>query len=87
MTKLWILLAVSLVLAWLIDNQDKALRSRGVERRERLFTTMLILVLALFFGLRTWGNDTGTYLMMYRQMPLIGEYLSGNRYSFATGVG
>lgn len=87
MTKLWILLAVSLVLAWLIDNQDRALRSRGAERKERLFTCLLILVLGFFCGLRTWGNDTVTYLQMYQQMPLIGDFWHSDRFRFAIGMG
>lgn len=88
MTKLWILLAVSLVLAWLIDNQDKALRSRGVERRERLFTTLLTVVLVFFCGLRIWGNDTGTYLEIYEHLtPTLGNISERHIPEFATGFG
>lgn len=87
MTKLWILLAVSLVLAWLIDNRDKKLQYCGIERRERLFTAMLAVILIFFSGLRTWGNDTVTYLQMYDQIPQLEEYLNGGGYSFAGGWG
>ena len=88
LTKLWILLAVSLALAWLIDNQDKALRSRGVERRERLFTTLLTIVLVFFCGLRIWGNDTSTYLEIYVHLtPTLDRITQANIPDFAEGFG
>ena len=87
MTKLWILLAVSLVLAFLIEQRDTQLRYRGFHRRERLITVILTAVLVFFCGLRTWGNDTVTYLQMYEQIPLWQEYWNGNQYEIATGTG
>ena len=88
MIKLWILLAVSLALAWLIDNQDKALRSRGVERRERLFTTLLTVVLVFFCGLRIWGNDTSTYLEIYEHLtPTLDKIQQKHIPDFAEGYG
>lgn len=87
MTKLWILLAVSLVIAWVIDRRDRELKWRGIERQERLMTWLLIIVLGFFCGLRTWGNDTVTYLQMYDQIPRLEEYLNGGGYSFAGGWG
>lgn len=87
MTKLWILLAVSLIVAWIIDNRDLDLRRRGIRSREHGVTWVLILVLGFFCGLRIWGNDTVTYLQMYDQMPLWEDFLVSNAYDFATGIG
>ena len=87
MTKLWILLAVSLALAWIIDNRDRVLQHRRISQREHFVTWILILILAFFCGLRIWGNDTTTYLMMYDQIPLLDEYVSSGGYDFAGGYG
>lgn len=87
MTRMWILLAVSLAMAWLIDNRDQQLWRAGFRRRERLVTCLLTLVLCFFIGLRTWGNDTVTYLQIYNQMPLIDDFWGNERYDFAGGYG
>lgn len=88
MTKLWILLAVSLVIAWVIDRRDRELKWRGIERQERLMTWLLIIVLGFFCGLRTWGNDTVTYLEIYEYLtPTLGEITPENRPSFSEGIG
>ena len=88
MNKLWIVLAVSLVLAWIIDRRDSDLRRRGSDRQERLITWILILVLGFFCGLRNWGNDTGTYLEIYEYLtPLWGEITPENTPKFSTGIG
>ena len=87
MTKLWILLAVSLVMAWVIDNRDQKLRLCGGNRREHLVTWILTIVLCFFVGLRTWGNDTVTYLQIYDQMPLLEDFWGNERYDFAGGYG
>lgn len=87
MTKLWILLAVSLAMAGIIDRRDRARFRMGIEYGERLWTCLLILCLGFFCGLRTWGNDTVTYLQMYEQIPLLEEYFRSGGYPFAEGVG
>lgn len=87
MTKLWILLAVSLFLAWLIDNRDWDFRHRGWTRQDRLVTCLLIIVLGFFCGLRQWGNDTVTYRQIYDQMPLLHEFWESSRNNFAGGIG
>ena len=87
MTKLWILLAVSLALAWIIDNRDRELLRRDIKKQERLVTWMLIILLGFFCGLRLWGNDTATYRQMYQQMPLWNDFLIENKYDFASGIG
>ena len=87
MKKLWILLGVSLLLAWLIDNRDRSLHYRGERRREVMVTWLLILILGFFCGLRTWGNDTVTYLMIYDQLPGFRETVGSSRYTFSGGLG
>ena len=87
MTRLWIIFAVSLVIAWLIDNRDRRLRNTGLDKQEHLITFLLIVVLGFFCGLRTWGNDTRTYLLIFEQMPPWQEFGSSDRYDFAGGIG
>lgn len=87
MTKLWILLAVALVLAWVIDQRGGKQLSTGEFQREHLFTWILIIILGFFCGLRTWGNDTVTYRQMYEQMPLWDQFVVSNNYDFASGMG
>lgn len=89
MNKLWMLLAVSLVIALVIQYRDKyinALKSDS-NSRDRLFTLLLILYLGIFCGLRTWYNDTVTYIQMYEQTPLLADFASANTYTFAQGIG
>lgn len=88
MTKLWILLAICLALAWIIDNRDRDLRHRGSRRQERFVTWILILVLGFFCGLRTWGNDTRTYLDIYEYLtPVWSEITPANTPEFSSGRG
>lgn len=87
MIKLWILMAVSLILAGLIDNRDRGLANRGIQWKDKAITWLLILVLAFFCGLRTKGNDTGTYIEVYqyRTIPLR-ETLQQAVPSFASSI-
>ena len=88
MTKLWILLAVSLMLAWLINNRDIALDRRGFHRKERSLTCLLILILCFFCGLRTWGNDTGTYIEIYEYLvPTFDTLKPSDVPAFSSGIG
>lgn len=87
MTKLWILLAVSLTMAWLTNYRDRHGLHRANNDREYLITWLLIVVLGFFCGLRIWGNDTGTYIMMYNQVPLWEDFEMNERYDFAAGIG
>ena len=74
MKKLWILLAVSLLLAVMIDYHDKALSLQTPGRKDKILTFCLIVLLATYSGLRTWGNDTVTYLQMYDQIAVLPDY-------------
>ncbi len=88
MTKLWILLAVSLILAGIIDRRDQTLAYRGSEHQEKLFTWLIILVLTFFCGLRTAGNDTANYIDTYEYLtPTWATYDEMEVPSFAKGWG
>lgn len=88
MTKIWILLAESLIMAWLIDTRDRDLRHGGIHRQEKVVTWILILVLGFFCGLRTWGNDTGTYLEIYEHLtPTWDKITPKNTPEFSSGIG
>ena len=88
MNKLWILLAVSLAMAFVIDQRDAQLRYEGIRRKETFVTFLLILVLGFFCGLRTWGNDTGTYLEIYEHLtPVWSKITPANTPEFSTGLG
>ena len=87
MNKLWILLAVSLALAWIIEERDRELRYRGSRKRERLITWFLTLILVFFCGLRTWGNDTATYIEIYEYLtPTWSGITPQNTPEFASGI-
>lgn len=87
MKRLWLLMIVILPLAWIIDQRDLKYKLSGSDRKERLLTWLLILVLGLFCGLRIWGNDTVTYRIMYQQSPLLGDLLANFDVDFAHGPG
>lgn len=87
MSSLWIIFAVALVLAALIDNRDNTFWLNGYQKRDRLLTFALLLMLTLFCGLRTWGNDTPTYRMMFEQMPLWDNYWEETTYTYSGGIG
>ena len=86
MTKLWLLLFFSLMFAYVIENRDRRLLNRS-NHRERLFTFFLIFMLGTFCGLRTWYNDTVTYLQMYSQAVPVAEFWASSDAEFASGLG
>lgn len=72
----------------MIEYRDKSLEQNDVKRRERFFTFVLILVLGFFCGLRTWGNDTVTYLQMYNYgTPVLSEFFKQEHPEFSSGIG
>lgn len=68
LTRLWLVLGASLLLAVVIDIRDQKLAYLGSDRKERLFTWLLIILLGFFCGLRIWGNDTSEYLETYEHL-------------------
>ncbi len=87
LTRLTIVFFASLIIAYGIDRRDQRLSSAGDERKERILTWLLILVLGFFCGLRTSGNDTVTYKGIYEQIPLWDEFIRTRDFDFAHGIG
>ena len=86
MTKLWTLLAVSLIFAWLITSRDRQFRAIGSRQRDRLLTMILTVILIFFCGLRIWGNDTHEYLEVYTHLtPPLEELTPSHTPSFSSG--
>ena len=67
MTKLLLLLAVSLVLAYISEQNTKAITASG--QRYSVWNDwayiLLVVVLTLFAGLRTSYNDTSNYIRIF----------------------
>lgn len=88
MTRLWILMAVSLVIALIIDFRDKKFAVAGSRKRDVFFTFLLTVILAFFCGLRTWGNDTVTYRDIYEYLtPELDVFFVNELPQFAEGIG
>ena len=87
MSRLLIMMVASLVFAAFIDARDEADIRRWNERKEIRGTLLLGIALALFSGMRVWGNDTVTYLQVYDGTPLLHEINSENTAPLAEGIG
>lgn len=89
MDKLWGLLAVSMVFAFVIQYRDKRIHMLNPNSNsgDKLFTLLLILYLGIFCGLRIRYNDTTTYIHIFEQTPPLEELLNLNTLSFAQGIG
>ena len=89
MNKLWGLLAVSLVFAFVIQYRDKHIHmlNRNSNSGDKLFTLLLILYLGIFCGLRIRYNDTTTDIHIFEQTPSVEEIFELNTLSFAQGIG
>jgi len=83
--KLFVLLLVSIFLAYSVEYKDQSLQKKG--KHDRIFTFLLAVLLATYCGLRTWWNDTVTYYQIYDQTPLLSEFLSSSDASLAGGYG
>ena len=88
MTRLWSVLAVSLVIALIIDFRDKNYTLAGSKKKDVFFTFLLCVILSFFCGLRTWGNDTVTYREIYDYLtPDLTGFFAGEMPDFADGIG
>lgn len=90
MNKLWYLLAVSMFLSFAVSYHDRILKQRFPDgkRKDVFFTAALIIFLGVYCGLRTWYNDTVTYLGIYNSLtPTIQNFARENTTSFAGGIG
>lgn len=89
MSKLWSLLFWAMLLSFAISYRDRRLcQSEDSTRRyDRTVTLLLILLLGVFCGLRTWYNDTVTYIQIYNQTPTLDVFLRNNTSTYAQGIG
>ena len=73
MTELYPVLFLSLLLAFLSEkNSSKRLGKPGESEyitKDSVFYLVMIIIMAVFVGLRTQGNDTSSYLHMYDMLP------------------
>ncbi len=84
MIKLWTLFIPILILAYFTQKNDEMLSERG-KGKDKFFTCIIILVLVLFCGLRTFYNDTGTYRMMYENAESVKDYIKDPSNTFSQG--
>lgn len=87
MTRLLIMMAVALFFAAFIDARDRTDIRLWKERKEIRTTLLLGVALALFCGIRVWGNDTVTYLQIYDQIPRLSALRVEDLPSVAEGIG
>lgn len=73
MSKLIPIIVFSMILAFVADRSSGySYDTRGIKQytsKNRIFFVALVLVMAVFVGLRTSGNDTYTYQQMYERIP------------------
>ena len=89
MSKLWFLLFWAMLLSFAISHRDRRLcqAENPTRRYDRAFTLLLILLLGVFCGLRTFYNDTVTYIQIYNQTPTLDVFLRNNTSTYAQGIG
>ncbi len=89
MSKLWFLLFWAMLLSFAISHRDRRLcqAEDPARRYDRAFTLLLILLLGVFCGLRTFYNDTVTYIQIYNQTPTLDVFLRNNTSTYAQGIG
>ncbi len=89
MTKLLVVLSISMVLTYSIEHRDRYMlkKTRG-QKCEVSVTVLLILFLGIYTGLRTWYNDTVTYISMYNSgTPVLRDFFSYSGTKFSQGMG
>ena len=87
MAELLPILVFSICIAYVIEIRDRQLAATRSKNHERFFTFCLIIVLAVFCGLRTWYNDTVTYQQIYDQTTLIDDFWNSPDAVLASGYG
>lgn len=77
------------MLAFAVSYHDRTMLRRYLDgsRKDVFFTSVLILFLGIYCGLRTWYNDTVTYIQIFEQTPLLSDFASDNTSSYAQGIG
>lgn len=78
MLKLLAVFAASLILAYISDQNTKAVRAAGHHYSVwgDWAYIALVVILTLFAGLRTSYNDTGNYVRAFNSAPTLEEFLS-----------
>lgn len=78
-----------MLLSFAISYRDKYLRrvEDSAHSHDRIFTLVLVLLLGIFCGLRTFYNDTITYIQIYEQAPALKDFVKVNTSTYAQGIG
>lgn len=89
MSKLWMLLFLAMLLSFAVSHRDRRLHRNGDQRHryDKVFTIALVLLLGGFCGLRTFYNDTITYIQIYERAPLLSDFYKINSATYAHGIG
>lgn len=89
MAKLWNLLIAALLLSFIIAYRDKHFNKINASylRYDKITTLMLVILLGVFCGLRTFYNDTITYIQIYEQAPVLKDFAELNTSTYAQGIG
>ena len=78
MSKLLLLFAASVILAYLSEQHTRAVLASG--RRYSVWNDgaylLLVVILTLFAGLRTSYNDTGNYMSAFKSVPVLSDFLA-----------
>ena len=81
MTKLVPIIVFSIIMAWLSENASRhRLNEAGklvYAYKDKFFYFILAASMAIFVGLRTRGNDTYTYRLMYENIGTGLENIAG----------
>ncbi len=88
MLNLLIPMAIVLALAFLRNKIGITGINKKHEKKEILFIFIIVVYLGVFTGLRTWYNDTVTYIQMYEfNTPTLKNFFGSPNNRFSQGLG
>ena len=88
MTKLLPIILIAMCFAMLSEmRSQKNLSGNGYRRKDAFFCVCMMLVLAVFVGLRTRYNDTTTYTHSYELLRVKDSLFNGIKWSLSSSVG
>ena len=88
MTKLLPIILIAMCFAMLSEvRSQKNLSGNGYRRKDAFFCVCMMLVLAVFVGLRTRYNDTTTYTRSYELLQVKDSLFNGIEWSLSSSVG
>ncbi len=88
MTELLPIVLIAMCFALLAEQRShKDLLGVGYRRKDALCCVCMMLVLAVFAGLRTRYNDTGTYTHSYELLRVQTNLFNGMKWSLSSSVG